>query len=155
MTEKDINRFWSKVNITNNPQDCWVWTRYKRPDGYGEFCLNGYAIRVHRLAWFLTYGEIPNSLFVCHHCDNPACCNPQHLFLGTQLENMIDMKNKNRKVVPKGEKHGSAKLTSSEVAEIRQLYLKGNVTQRELAIKFRVSHPVINNIINNKTWKLT
>lgn len=96
-------RFWSKVDQSG---DCWLWAAYRNSRGYGMFMVsagsplqNTKSTRphlAHRIAWQLTYGTIPNGLVVCHHCDNPPCVRPDHLFLGTQSDNMVDSARKGR-----------------------------------------------------------
>jgi len=80
-------RFWKKVLIGD---DCWVWTAGKDWDGYGEFSIKHRPIKAHQFSWIVTNGSIPKGLFICHHCDNPSCVRPDHLFLGTAKDNYQD-----------------------------------------------------------------
>jgi hypothetical protein len=86
--------FWEYVDRSG---DCWLWTGYRVPTGYGQAWHAGRLVRAHRLAWELTYGPIPPGLCVCHACDVPACCNPAHLFIGPQSANLRDMARKGRR----------------------------------------------------------
>lgn len=79
-----------------NDSGCWEWSGYRRKDGYGETSVDGFRLRTHRLAWIIFRGAIPANLWVLHHCDNPPCCNPDHLFLGDVLANVRDMIAKGR-----------------------------------------------------------
>lgn len=88
-----------------NDGECRVYASAADKDGYGLFQVHGYAMRAHRVAWMLWRGEIPDGMFVLHRCDNPPCCNPDHLFLGTSRDNIDDMLRKGRQA--KGERHGS------------------------------------------------
>lgn len=150
-TPKDIQRFWSKVAIAD-PDDCWEWMAGKFPTGYGLFQIKGKCSRAHRLAYELGIGPISDGLCVCHHCDNPACCNPAHLWLGTHLDNMRDMKAKGRLVILRGIDHGNHKLTEGQVHSIRALYAQGRFSQHELAQLFDIDQQVIWAIVNNKRW---
>jgi hypothetical protein len=147
-----MKRFWDKVNKT---QTCWLWTAAKDETGRGYFNVNQKAKRVHRLSYEMHKGPIPNGLLVCHTCDVPSCVNPDHLFLGTNAENMRDMGNKKRskfhKVKFMGTKHGMSKLTDEDVLEIRSRYRFGN--GHKLAKEFGISTSVISAIVNNKIWK--
>jgi hypothetical protein len=144
------NRFWDKVDKDISPIGCWIWTDSKS-QGYGRFNLNGRHWRVHRLSYTVHKGSIPDGLFVCHSCDIPACLNPDHLWLGTNQQNMDDMRQKGRDYMGKGEKNPFAKLTEVEVIEIKKL-LKTDLRHRTIADKFNVSRSCINNIKQGDTW---
>jgi hypothetical protein len=107
----------------------------------------------HRVSWTLHNGAIPNGLHVLHHCDNPQCVNPAHLWLGTNADNMRDMIRKGRGNVAGGEDHGSAKLTEKQVIEIRERYAAGNITQHELGNEYGISKQTIGEIIRREIWK--
>ena len=141
----DIERkFWANVH-TPNPFDCWNWNGRKDKDGYGRFRFNSQDFYSHRVSWVLANGNIPNGLFICHHCDNPSCCNPEHLFIGTHLDNMFDMYSKGR---------GNRRFFSnSEVIEIRNLYENHNVLKSKIAYMFNASIDCINKIIKRETYK--
>lgn len=91
-----LTTFWKWVD-RSDPDGCWPWTRFRGTDGYGFLRIGQKTIRTHRHAWTLTNGPIPSGAEVCHRCDNPPCCRPDHLFLGTHAENMADMVAKNRR----------------------------------------------------------
>lgn len=153
MNEKDIARFWAKID-RRGPDDCWEWTAGNRgKGGYGRFSMGraNKPIRAHRFSWELFYGPIPTGMDVLHRCDNPLCVNPRHLFLGTNLDNVRDMHAKNRH--SHGEGHGQAKLTDAKVRKIRELRkLPGNSYER-LAKRFRVSVICIWKVCVGETWK--
>lgn len=160
-TSKDIERFWSKVDKSGGEDACWIWTGCTGR-GYGQIKWGRGMIVSHRIVWILTYGDIPNSLLVLHKCDNPPCVNPQHLFLGTQSDNMKDMFHKKRRDMHgkrgenpnmQGEKNPLCKLTDLQVVEIRQRYKwygKGGENQLELAHAFGVDQALICRIVNHK-----
>lgn len=105
-----------------------------------------------RVAYMIAHGEIDDDLLCCHTCDNPSCVNPDHLFLGTANDNLQDMIRKGRAVLStKGERHGRAKLTESDVLEIRRLHASG-VSQRSLSRKYKMSVASINMIVHRKHW---
>jgi len=146
-------RFWSKVDI-KGPNECWEWKASCYKEGYGKFKYENKIVRTHRMAWKLTNGPIPEGMCICHHCDNPKCCNAEntedHLFLGTLKDNSKDMVNKDRQA--KGEHNGNVKLTESQVIEIKKLRKEG-YKQQQLADIFGLHQPQISAIINNKYWK--
>ena len=96
----ELQRFWEKVQKKSG--GCWTWLGAKNNQGYGNFNVGGKFERAHRIAYCLSIGEVPAGLFVLHHCDNPSCVNPKHLFLGTQKDNMQDCLKKGR--FPVGER---------------------------------------------------
>src|SRR6185369_15948414 len=133
-------RFWSYVDKSG---DCWLWAGSTFWTGYGQLRLNNTSATAHRIAWELTFGPIPDGLFVCHKCDVRLCCNPAHLFLGTAQENVDDMMRKGRytrdRKYSRGSHRPQSKLTESQVVEIVQLVREGN-SQNIVAKMFGVSH---------------
>jgi hypothetical protein len=153
-TEQDKTRFWNKVDSSGGPNTCWPWTGANN-GGYGSFGLtrNGKVsmYTATRIAWFLENGSIPNGLHVLHViCDQPSCCNPRHLLLGTHRQNMDDMTRKGR--APRGERYGVSKLTEAQVLEIKNFELTkwGDMTQ--LARTYNVTPQTISLIFRNKRW---
>lgn len=120
--EIEPDRFWARVNKTDG--GCWVWTgaRLKDKKGeptYGVLTFRRKSLLAHRIAYFLTYGAMPND-FACHSCDNPPCCNPDHLWNGTCMDNALDRTSKGRNFPAQGEENGNARLTAKEVIAIRK-----------------------------------
>jgi len=151
-----LERFWSKVSIKGD-DECWPWTAAPRrkDEGYGAFWLNRRHQPSNRVAWMLTHGKIEEGLVVCHKCDNPPCCNPSHLFLGTPLDNDRDRVKKNRQ--SKGENHGTSKLTNDQAIEIKSLKpentrLNNKHLKDFLANKFNVKSGTISDVWN-RGWK--
>lgn len=135
------------------PTGCMPWTGGTDKRGYGKIgSTDGKTLIAPRVAWELANGPIKDGLFVCHKCDNPICVNVDHLFLGTQKENMADALSKDRMAYGERKKK-SAKLTDNKVMEIRRLHRNNEYNQYELAKIFGVSVPTINLIVNEKTWK--
>lgn len=130
---------------------CWLWTAARKENGYGVLGLNnGPTFYAHRVSYELFIGEIKDALCVCHHCDNPACVNPRHLFLGTAKENTLDRINKGRTF--NGMRHPGALLTDDDVHLIRKLYPLGGVSYTQLSLQFGVTRKSIANIIARKSW---
>jgi hypothetical protein len=119
-----VARLHARIVVT--PEGCWEWTGCTTEFGYGRIALGsrneGYD-RTHRVMWRLVAGDIPPGMCVLHQCDNPPCCNPAHLFLGTLLDNSLDMmsKHRGRAQLPRGEAHPSARLTDIDIARLRGL----------------------------------
>jgi len=148
-TSKDVERFWSKVDKSGGEDACWIWMGYTGI-GYGQILWGKRQIVSHRIAWTLTYGDIPNDLLVLHKCDNPPCVNPKHLFLGTNQDNVDDKMRKGRYHAVYGEKHGKHKLTDLQVSEVRQRYSSGKENQYDLAKIYKVSQVQIGNIVRRE-----
>lgn len=138
--------FWTRVDKSSS---CWNWTGGTSRDGYGMFCWQLKYRKAHRVAYELEYGfnSIPDGMFVCHKCDNRRCVRFDHLFIGTNDDNMADMSRKGRVK--------SAKLTPALVLEIREAYSSNPSLEcrKQLIEKYGVSMTAINNIISRKTWK--
>jgi len=148
-----VERFWEKVDI-RGPDECWDWLAYKNKDGYGFFWLKGKHPSAHRVAWELTNGEIPEGMNVLHHCDNPSCCNPKCLFLGTHTGNMQDKSRKGRArgQNQKGNINNNAKLNEKQVLEIRILRQRGMI-HREIAELYPISRREVGRICQRKRWQ--
>lgn len=147
-------RFWERVD-KRTPLECWEWTGYVRHRaGYGALQHENKRRPATHISWFLHHGEWPADLglWVLHHCDNPSCVNPAHLFLGTAADNNRDAQMKGRARVRKGEGHYRARLTAREVQRIRLLARQG-VSNGELAEQFRVSSGAISHVVTRRSWK--
>lgn len=134
------------------PADCWPWTGARKDSGYGVLSIGGRLVRAHRAAWEAANGLIPEGLCVCHRCDNPPCCNPAHLFLGTYADNNRDMARKGRAAGGsrlRGDRHHRARLSDAAVAAIRSRHANGE-TQRRLAAEFGISTSQLHNIVRGK-----
>lgn len=136
------------------PDECWEWTR-SRNKNYGAIAVHGSRMRqAHVVAWELHHGrELPAGMVVRHACDNPPCTNPAHLELGTHADNVDDKVSRGRQSI--GESHGIAKLTESDVAEIRRLYAAGGLRQKDIAEMFGVTQSNISHITRRKQWTHT
>lgn len=160
-TPKDVERFWSKVDTSG---DCWLWQGALMTRQYGSFYIDGQYRRAHRVAYALTYGPIPDGLVICHTCDVPRCVRPEHLWAGTQRENIQDCVTKGRFPFPRGchrdadrvgrgEKMHGAVATPELVREIRRRYAAGETIVVQLARSLGVGRMVVRGIIDGSTWR--
>lgn len=167
-----VERFWAKVIKS---EGCWLWQGCPGEDGYGQFRSGGKGsptLRAHRVAWAFWHGKMPPAdRLVCHHCDQPLCVRPSHLFVGTPADNSADMRSKGRQmrgenhpryacgsfpeVRPeqraRGERNAASRLTEEMVREIRRLSAKG-ARQVDLAERFGIAQPNISKVIRRETW---
>ena len=158
-----MNTFWSNVGRTTSQKDCWEWLGYKYPNGYGQVGSTKYGSRyAHRAAWTLTNGDIPEGKFVCHKCDNPACCNPSHLFLGTPADNSRDMANKHRSALgekngmhnnPTGTNRGTRNHAAKLDDKLAMQVFKAKGTQREIGKRFGISQAQVGQIKRKVNWR--
>lgn len=130
-------------NNIKKTEKCWEWTGNKTKSGYGTISINGKDLRVHRISWERTNGPIPTGFHICHKCDNPACVNPGHLFLGTHIDNMNDSLKKGRR---------PSILKKEDIPIIRKMYLDGKY-QKEIGNLYGVSKGCIHDIISGKNWR--
>jgi hypothetical protein len=152
-TDATWARFLGNVDKTDA---CWNWTAGTFSTGYGQYRVGARKVRTHRAAYERLVGPIPVGMRVCHRCDNKRCCNPDHLFLGTDLDNARDRdaKGRGRAIPPAamtGAANPAAKLGPAEVFEIRRA--ARHETQRSLAKRFGVSQSQIGNIVRGTSWR--
>jgi hypothetical protein len=138
-------KFFASVNRAG-PNGCWLWVGRVMPNGYGQFGRHEYA---HRFSFEIHKGPIPKGKRVCHSCDNPACVNPDHLWIGTQADNMRDMARKDRSTA--GERNPNAKLSEAQVLEMWDLF--GKFTQEEIALKFGCHPRYVSLIYCGHRWR--
>lgn len=151
-------RFWSRIQPSAG---CWLWMGVRDPRGYGFIKDHQRGRRVHRVMWELLHGPIPDRMEVCHHCDNPSCVRPDHLFVGTHTDNMRDMFTKNRRQTTPaigrgrhavGEAHWYSKLTAEKVREIRSRVAAGEA-QNAIAAELGLSTGCISGVVHRRTWR--
>jgi hypothetical protein len=167
-SQKDKERFWAKVNKDGpihpyNPAmgSCWLWIASVQNKGYGVLDTNHSGIRkthlVHRIAFALANGSIGAGMKILHSCDTPRCCNPGHLFEGTQRDNMRDCVSKGRcrsgrHPGARGEKCWLALLTEQKVRDIRRIYAAGGISQERLGEMFGVKRTTILGVVSRRKW---
>lgn len=152
-------RFWSKVDKTSSPNGCWLWTAGVNADGYPNFPYPKIGEwRGNRISWTLIHGRIPDNIYVLHKCPgthNRLCVNPDHLYLGTQSDNMKDAVEQGTLNRPTGEDHYHSLLTEEAVCEIRSRYaeLAKHHNVKELSTKYAVSLATIRDVAKRRSWK--
>lgn len=148
-----LERFWAKVAIAD-PRTCWLWTGARKPPyGYGQFVLKrDVYVTASRFALATKVGALPSRIQACHSCDNPPCCNPAHLFPGTQSENNRDCISKGRGNRSRGEAHRDAKLTEEIVVQLRAMPFTDEV-RKEMAQAYGVNKHAIYMAQTGRTWK--
>lgn len=150
-----IKHFWSFVDRSGGPDSCWEWIGGRTKKGYGSFGFRGKTFSAHRISYEISNNiSIPADMCICHHCDNPPCVNPKHLFLGTKSDNSLDMYKKGRRVFVglKGQDHPRSKLTDEDIRIIRSSYRPNEVSYYDLAKQFHVSPATIFYVVKRETW---
>lgn len=151
LSETFPKRFWSKVQKTDS---CWIWLGSLDHATYGWIAKGSRKsgiMKAHRASWILHIGPIPDEMFILHHCDNPTCVNPHHLWIGTKRDNFRDAVEKKRFAI--GEQNNMAKLTEKHVLEIRNAYSEGGLTQQDIADVYGVTRGCIKAVVNRTNWK--
>lgn len=143
-----VTRFWSRVAQS---EGCWLFKGALNKKGYGEFPFRGKVKKAHRVAFELSVGPIPEGLHVLHKCDTPACARPDHLFLGTNRDNVDDKVAKGRLLI--GERAVNAKLSCDDVIEIRRAYAAKEAAYLDLGERFGVSKYTIRGVVRRESWK--
>ena len=131
------------------PDRCWEWMASKNGKGYGQISVGNRTETASRVAYRIYVGEIPSGVCVLHRCDNPICVNPNHLFLGSQKDNIRDCSNKGRLFITSGERNAHSKLTKMDVIEIRLSSMPSSVIKDE----YGVTKDTINKVRRRATWK--
>jgi hypothetical protein len=145
-------RFWEKVSKPSATSGCWLWLGSVDVGGYGRFQLaSRRTVKASRVSWMLTRGPIPSGVCVLHHCDNPLCVNPDHLFLGTNADNSHDRDQKGRTAV--GERNGKSVLTAAQVLEIRKTYLPHKIGCLRITRLLGLPFGAVHNVLHGGTWK--
>jgi hypothetical protein len=153
MNRRDIIRFWNKVNI-QEPSKCWPFIGGVNYNGYGNFWLDDKIVSAHRVSWMIhNHKMIQDGLLVCHTCDNKLCCNPHHLYTGSHTDNTRDYVSRSMpEYFNKGSRNPSAKLTVSDIEDIKILYATGKYSYSQIARIYNLSPTYPHSIIKGKRW---
>jgi hypothetical protein len=153
LNASDPRNFWRRVDTTSL-DGCWPWLGGINTWGYGAAQFRGKYSNSSRVAAFLSHGEVPENLVVCHACDNPLCCRPSHLFIATQAENLKDCRDKGRAVYRVGVQHhrATAKITAAQVLDARKAYSEGE-TQTSIARRLGVHSATISRAVRGEVWR--
>ncbi len=161
----DVERFWKNVDSNHSKYECWPWKGYRNANNYGVLRINGRHLQATRLCFFIHRGAFDVRLDVMHSCDNPPCCNPHHLSLGTARNNMADCVTKGR--IATGERHGSqthpecvlrgqlqprSKISDADAIEIRRL-ASGGMKQKEIGKRFGIKQQAVSYIVLRRGWR--
>lgn len=137
-------RFYGKVDLCGA---CWLWTGARNSTGYGSILKEGKTALAHRVSFEIHNGPIKDGMCILHHCDNPWCVNPEHLYEGTKADNARDMVERGRFQVKHGVTNGAAKLSDEQVAEVRRVYAAGGMTQQAVAERFDITQSYVSKIV--------
>ncbi len=163
--KQSYEAFSKKLNKSAGENGCWPWIGAVNRRGYGVTSINHRLVTTHRLAYFYEHGSFPDGLCVCHRCDNPPCCNPAHLFIGTTQDNTADMVRKKRQssgekhskaIMPgryRGIAHYAAKMTEAEVLNVRRLFDVENLSPRSISKTLNLPWRRVQKIAYRQTWK--
>ena len=149
-TSYQIATFLSRIDTSAGPDGCWPTTQARDTSGYGRIRFGQPTFAMHRLMYEFVHGPIPDDMLVCHTCDNPPCCNPAHLFVGSAYDNAMDRESKKRLNHPRGETHAHSHLTNEDVLAIRARFPQESKVA--LSLEYRVSKSTIWRIVNRKVW---
>lgn len=148
--------------------DCWIWAGTCFERGYGRICIGKKSFYAHRISFEIHHRALLPGELVCHHCDNPPCINPDHLFAGSATDNNRDCIRKGRgnkasgdnhgrrkhpEIIPRGETHPVSKLKEHQVIEIRAIYAAGGISQRQIAEQFGVCRELVSQIVRRVIWQ--
>lgn len=156
LSERMKARFWARVDVKIGRKPCWEWKALINDSGYGLFPHERRSLRAHRVAWSLVNGPIPKGLQVCHHCDNRKCVNPDHLYVGTQKDNIADMMDRDRgsgQFTVERNPKPKTKLTRDQVLEVRRLGAQGALSQKEIGRRFGIRQTNVSKILRRESWR--